>query len=423
METRHREASHGRGRGWLRALVLVGVALAGCAGPVESVEEEIEEARQELGGACSVSEGNAFADQTCTNCGGYTRSLYVDGYAGSDSNPGTSSAPLKSINTAILEAEPDTVIYVKPLPSTYQNGEYAECLDFAPTRSKAFSYTAPLKLTRWGTVNPSLNPAGDCRVISSANSMGGKGYIVVEYMNVRGWGGSDDTIFFYGTRSADFSVFTYVSWIVIRNNNIQGADYDGVKLTICDKCFVMNNTMKYWGQGGMGEAMDCVACKNGVTANNAITEGNGYGGVIYKGGSIDSCVIGNTIDTNLQHAVRLGSTTDWGWITPEGRTGRYEGKNLSARDNWLSSTQSPAFFSGCDTCEATSNQELIGATTSLKDARFQDSSAPDATGATRTWTTRNSRVQYNCSGDASLVECSYATGGSNNTCTPNGSGC
>jgi hypothetical protein len=373
-----------------------------------------------VGGACNPAEGHAFADQTCANCGGYKHRLFVDGAAGDDDNAGTEAKPLKSINAALAVAKPDTSIQIKALPSTVGGGAYTECVNFGLTNNKGLSFTAPIRLTRWGSTNPTLRGSGKCDIVGSANTLR-DGFLVIERLTVRGGGDTRNGIFVYG-RQADPNKFDYADWVVIRNNIVEDANEDGIKLTALNKAFVLGNVVRRWARRSDAEAVDHVAVLNGVTAGNTLTDGNGRGGVVYKGGSLDSCVVDNTIHTNLQHAVRLGSTTLPQFITPEGRAGKYEAKGLAARGNKLSSAQSAVLLSGCDGCEVKSNQ-LSGARQDLKDVRFQNSVADDETGASRTWFTRNARVTSNCSSDATAVECSNATGGGNNVCTPNGGGC
>lgn len=134
-------------------------------------------------------------------------------------------------------------------------------------------------------------------MISYPNS--NPGFFIVEGFRIKA-NGNDNGIFFYSDKANKDNLAMWTKWVVIKDNLIEFPQSDGVKLTYCERCYVIGNEIHHVAQAsGTEQGIDCVACKLTTFASNNLHD-IPNGGAVLKGGSLDSCIINNTMNVNVQ---------------------------------------------------------------------------------------------------------------------------
>lgn len=366
----------------MRASLAVALALiTACA--AEAPDDEpiaVERGVVGAGGACDRAEGEAFADQP------YQHTRYVS-VSGSNGHSGESAAQAwRTISHALAHAPPDTTIRVA-------SGVYDECVRFS---RKDLSPTAPLRLQaieRHGAViDPSPSRCGAGDVFAPAS---GQKYVVVDGFRIEGGNGAAPNnrggFFFYTTSANVDHDASWVKWIVLRDNRIARAGHDGIKITLCDRCYLLDNEVIDSGRTNPSEqSIDTLGFNHGVIAGNTVRGATNVA-IVMKAGSRHSCAVDNTLVDDIQQGVLLGGSSTNDWIPAYAHAGEFEGHRLLAADNRIRTRGWAIGLMGCDTCEAFSNDH-VERTTAAQDVFFLASKLAGH----HDWDTRDSSVSHNC---------------------------
>lgn len=237
---------------------------------------------------------------------------------GSDANPGTQTAPLKTIQSAVNAASPGTAVMVK-------EGVYKENVKLA----KSGYADKPIWLA-------SADGAGKADIVAANTGLPPVYGFGVDNLVIKGFelvGGPEGIKL---TQSgSNFS--NVVSNVVIENNTIHGQTTDGIKTAQTLNAAVTGNTV--YGVRGQ-EGIDNVYMRNGVIAHNKVSDIAGTSGIVAKSGSDNVKILKNEVHSVPDGILAGGYSSGQGTIFPTGIN--YELRNSLIQDNLVTNASKQA---------------------------------------------------------------------------------
>jgi hypothetical protein len=230
---------------------------------------------------------------------------------GSNSNSGSASAPMKTIQAAVDKAAPGTAVMVKA-------GAYHENIELR----RDGTTTKPIWLT-------STDGVGAAKVVAVDNNQAvirahGEDNWIIKGFHTEG--GKNGIQF-----SQSGSKFTNLTQnVVIQENIVKNVKIDdGIKLSQAKGFSVIGNHI----EGGVGEeGIDNVYVLNSVFAYNTVTNTSGLSGITVKAGSQNVQIHHNYIKGVAIDGIMIG-----GWSTLQGSTFpkgiNYEARNITVAYN------------------------------------------------------------------------------------------
>jgi hypothetical protein len=244
---------------------------------------------------------------------------------GNDANAGTAAAPYKTIQHGVNSSTPGTAVMVK-----------------------AGTYTENVKLTKSGTADKPIWLASadgeGAATIKAANAgvstVYGHG---IDNVVVQGFKVTGSTEGFNITQNGT-SLTNMATNIVVEDNTVHGHSRDGIKTSQTVNSAVTNNTVYNIGSQ---EGIDNVYMRNGVIANNDVSDVRGLTGIIAKGGSQNVRIEGNDV-SGVRDGIAVGGfTTGQGSTFPSGIS--YEAKNFTVANNTVAgNSKAVGVFAGQD---------------------------------------------------------------------------
>jgi hypothetical protein len=224
---------------------------------------------------------------------------------GNDSNSGSASAPLKTIQAALNDASSGTDVMVKA-------GTYTGNLKF-------FDNDVAL-ISADGNQEATIRPSNQ-----SASTISGFG---LEKVTIKGFeidGANNSNGIHFGMSGSGFS--DPIRSLTIQDNKIHSSGGDGVKISQGHNVKVINNDITNSG----GEGIDFVAVNGSKIADNFIKGADGTAGIVVKGGSSDVDIVNNKVSDGKVNGISVGGWTDQKWMWPNAHS--YEAKNLTVTGN------------------------------------------------------------------------------------------
>ena len=208
---------------------------------------------------------------------------------GFDSNDGSSSSPLATIQAAADRAAPGTAVLVRA-------GEYRENIKIPSSGTE----DQPI----WFV---SVDGAGEANVKPQDQNLAtflgrGTDNIIIKDFAIDG---ADNRSGIEFTQSGvDFT--NLVKNIVIEGNIIYDAGIDGIKIAQTENIQVIGNKIS----GGREEGIDFVTVWNATIAHNEVEDTQGPGGIVVKGGSNAIVIENNYVHDTAVDGIIVGGWTD-----------------------------------------------------------------------------------------------------------------
>ncbi len=224
---------------------------------------------------------------------------------GNDSNSGSASAPLKTIQAALNDASSGTDVMVKA-------GTYTGNLKF-------FDNDVAL-ISADGNQEATIRPSNQ-----NASTISGFG---LEKVTIKGFeidGANNSNAIHFGMSGSGFS--DPIRTLTIQDNKIHSSGGDGIKISQGHGVKVINNDITNSG----GEGIDFVAVNGSKIADNNIKDVDGTAGIVVKGGSNDVDIVNNKVWDGKVNGISVGGWTDQEWMWPNAKS--YEAKNLTVTGN------------------------------------------------------------------------------------------
>jgi Ca2+-binding RTX toxin-like protein len=230
---------------------------------------------------------------------------------GSNSNSGSASAPMKTIQAAVDKATPGTAVMVK-------SGNYRENVELKTDGTT----TKPIWLT-------SADGVGAAKIIAADNNQS-----VIRAHGEDNWilkgfetqGGKNGIQFSQsGTNLTNLTQNVVIQENIIKNVKVA----DGIKLSQAKGFSVVGNRI----EGGIGEeGIDNVYVVNSIFAYNTIINTNGLSGITVKAGSLNVQIHHNYIKGVSTDGIVVG-----GWSSLQGKSFpngiNFEAKNITVAYN------------------------------------------------------------------------------------------
>jgi len=224
---------------------------------------------------------------------------------GNNSNSGSASSPLKTIQAALNKASSGTDVMVKA-------GTYTGNLTIHDDNVSLISAD--------GNHEAIIRPGSQST--STINAFGREG------ITIRGFeidGANNSNAIHFGMSGSGFN--DVVRNITIADNRIYSSGQDGVKISQGHNVKILHNDISGTGQ----EGIDFVAVNGSQISGNQVHGIRGTSGIMVKGGSSDVDVANNKVwDTNV-NGISVGGWTDERWMWPNAR--HYEAKDLTVTGN------------------------------------------------------------------------------------------
>jgi len=235
---------------------------------------------------------------------------------GNNSNSGSASAPLKTIQAALNKASSGMDVMVKA-------GTYTENLRISDNNLSLISADGNQKA-----------------IIKAANqynsTISGFG---VENVKVRGFeidGASHSNGIHFGMSGSGFS--DPIRNLTIQDNKIHSSGQDGVKVSQAHNVTVVHNAITGTG----GEGIDFVAVNGSKITGNMVTGVNGTAGIMVKGGSSNNEIVNNKVSDAKVNGISVGGWTTEKWMWPDAHG--YEAKNIKVTGNEVSDVNKSAIL-------------------------------------------------------------------------------
>lgn len=235
------------------------------------------------------------------------RQIWVSN-SGSNSNSGSSSAPLKTIQAAIDRASGGTDIMVKA-------GTYVENVRVRKDDISLISADGKHEAT--------IKAASQKGAAISGFGVEG---ITIKGFEIDGPSGSNAVHFGMSGRGFNDPIRD----LTIQDNKIHSSGLDGVKVSQAYNVKVLNNDISGSGE----EGIDFVAVNNSRIAGNDVSGSDGPSGLGVKGGSSNVTIEDNTVWDSKGAGISVGGWTTAKWMWPNARS--YEAKNLTVVGNEVS---------------------------------------------------------------------------------------
>jgi hypothetical protein len=224
---------------------------------------------------------------------------------GDNSNSGSASDPLKTIQAALNKATSGTDVMVKA-------GTYTENLRI---------YDNNLSL-----ISADGNQEATIRAASqNGSTISGFG---VEGVTIKGFeidGANNSNAVHFGMSGKGFN--DPVRNLTIQDNVIHSSGGDGVKVSQAYNVKVVHNSITNSG----GEGIDFVAVNDSRIAGNNIKGVEGTAGIVVKGGSSNDDIVNNKVWDADVNGISVGGWTTSQWMWPNARG--YEAKDLTVTGN------------------------------------------------------------------------------------------
>lgn len=224
---------------------------------------------------------------------------------GNDSNSGSASAPLKTIQAALNDASSGTDVMVKA-------GTYTGNLKFRENDVALISAD--------GNQEATIRPSNQ-----NASTISGFG---VDNVTIKGFeidGANNGNGIHFGMSGFNFS--NPVRSLTIQDNKIHSSGKDGIKISQAHNVKIVNNDVTDTG----GEGIDFVAVNGSTISNNAVRGADGTSGIMVKGGSNGVKIADNQVYDSKVNGISAGGWTEEKWMWPGARS--YEAKNLTVTGN------------------------------------------------------------------------------------------
>jgi len=252
----------------------------------------------------------------------YPTILYVN-LDGDDSNPGTGSAPFRTLRRALQVAEPGTEIL---LSSGIHEGVHASNIQGTEAQ--------PIRIT--GTFNgePTVFQGGTSTLQFSAPA-----YLVLENLTIEGASQNGLNI----DDGGDYS--TPAHHVILRDITVRDVgntgNQDGIKLSGVDHFMVKSCTVDNAGDGG--SAIDMGGCHDGVITQARFSNTGGTG-IQAKGGSAGITIHANRFEGGAGRAVNMGGSTGLAFFRPNDAP--YEASHITVWGNLFIGPQTPVAVVG-----------------------------------------------------------------------------
>jgi hypothetical protein len=224
---------------------------------------------------------------------------------GDNSNSGSASDPLKTIQAALSKATNGTDIMVKA-------GTYTENLRINDNNVSLISAD--------GNQEATIKAASQ-----NASTISGFG---LDGVTIKGFeidGANNSNAIHFGMSGKGFD--DPIRNLTIKDNVIYSSGGDGIKVSQAYNVKVVHNSIKDSG----GEGIDFVAVNNSQISGNNVQGVEGTAGIAVKGGSSNDDITNNKVwDANV-NGISVGGWTDTKWMWPNARG--YEAKDLTVTGN------------------------------------------------------------------------------------------
>jgi hypothetical protein len=224
---------------------------------------------------------------------------------GNNSNSGSASNPLKTIQAALNKASNDTDVMVKA-------GTYTGNLKFFDNDVSLISAD--------GNQEATIKPSNQ-----NASTISGFGLVGVTIKGFEIDGANNSNAIHFGMSGSGFS--DPVKNLTIQNNKIHSSGEDGVKISQGYNVKVVNNDITNSGS----EGIDFVAVNKSKIGDNVVKGADGTAGIVVKGGSNDVDIVDNKVSDGKVNGISVGGWTDQKWMWPDAHG--YEAKNLTVTGN------------------------------------------------------------------------------------------
>lgn len=224
---------------------------------------------------------------------------------GDNSNSGSASDPLKTIQAALSKATDGTDIMVKA-------GTYTENLRITDNNLSLISVD--------GNQEATIKAASQ-----NSSTISGFG---VEGVTIKGFeidGANNSNAIHFGMSGKGFD--DPIRNLTIKDNVIYSSGGDGIKVSQAYNVKVVHNSIKDSG----GEGIDFVAVNNSQISGNNIQGVDGTAGIAVKGGSSNDDITNNKVWDAKVNGISVGGWTDSKWMWPNARG--YEAKDLTVTGN------------------------------------------------------------------------------------------
>jgi hypothetical protein len=224
---------------------------------------------------------------------------------GDNSNSGSASDPLKTIQAALNKATNGTDVMVKA-------GTYTENLRIYDNNLSLISAD--------GNQEATIKAASQ-----NGSTISGFG---VEGVTIKGFeidGANNSNATHFGMSGKGFE--DPIRNLTIKDNVIYGSGGDGIKVSQAYNVKVVHNSIKDSG----GEGIDFVAVNNSQISGNNIQGVEGTAGIVVKGGSSNDDITNNKVWDADVNGISVGGWTDAKWMWPNARG--YEAKDLTVTGN------------------------------------------------------------------------------------------
>ncbi len=225
--------------------------------------------------------------------------------SGSNSNSGSSSSPLKTIQAAIDRASGGTDIMVKA-------GTYVENVRVRKDDISLISAD--------GNHEATIKAASQGRAAISGFGVEG---IKIKGFEIDGPSGSNAVHF--GMSGRGFG--DPIRDLTIQDNKIHSSGLDGIKVSQAYNVKVLNNDVSGSGE----EGIDFVAVNNSRIAGNDVSGSDGPSALGVKGGSSNVTIENNKVWDSKAAGISVGGWTTDKWMWPNARS--YEAKDLTVVGN------------------------------------------------------------------------------------------
>jgi len=247
---------------------------------------------------------------------------------GSNSNSGSSSKPLETIQAAVNLASEGTNIKVKA-------GTYKENVSIKKDGISLVSAD--------GQYAAKIQAASQTK----ATIMG----FGTEDIKISGFditGPSQGSGIHFGMSGTNFT--NLVKNLTIEDNRVNGSGKDGIKISQADNVKILDNKITDSGEQGI----DFVAVNGSKIAGNIIEGADGPSALMVKGGSSNVTIDNNKVHDVKNVGISVGGWSDEHWMRPGTR--HYEAKDLDVTGNMVWNTgKSAILVSGAHNSHITGN--------------------------------------------------------------------
>ena len=203
---------------------------------------------------------------------------------GNNSNSGSASDPLKTIQAALNKASSGTDVMVKA-------GTYTGNLKFYDNNVSLISAD--------GNQEATIRPSNQ-----NASTISGFG---LEEVTIKGFeidGANNSNAIHFGMSGSGFN--DPIRNLTIQDNKIHSSGEDGIKISQAHNVKVINNDITNSG----GEGIDFVAVNGSQIAGNIVKGVDGTAGIVVKGGSSNDDIVNNKVSDANVNGISVGGWTD-----------------------------------------------------------------------------------------------------------------